>query len=132
MATSDRKGQYRSNNEKRYVPPGSTQGPHPASHAPPTPTDGPPLPYDDEGDRVTGTCGGAVGVGGRGDEGWGPCADPGSPSTPYLSGIDRKGRDGINPSTTHLRVLHGKMCSRGGLSPCDSRGRRELRLPPYR
>ncbi len=29
-----------------------------------------------------------VGVGGAVDAGWGPCADPGSPSTPYLSGID--------------------------------------------
>jgi hypothetical protein len=26
---------------------------------------------------------------------------------------DRKGRDGVNPSTTHLHGAHGKMCRRG-------------------
>ncbi len=26
---------------------------------------------------------------------------------------DRKGRDGVNPSTTHLHGVHGKMCRRG-------------------
>jgi hypothetical protein len=42
---------------------------------------------------------------------------------------DRKGRDGVNPSTIHLRVVQGERCSRGGLSP---RGRRKPRLPSCR
>ena len=45
---------------------------------------------------------------------------------------DREGRDGVNPSTTHLCVVQEEMWSRGGLSPRDPRGRRELRLPPCR
>jgi hypothetical protein len=40
---------------------------------------------------------GLVGVGGGVDVGRGPCADPASPSIPYLSGIDRKGRDELAP-----------------------------------
>src|SRR5437667_6761938 len=42
---------------------------------------------------------------------------------------DRKGRDGVNPSTTHLLVVRGKMCRRGGLSPRDHRGRSPHRTP---
>ena len=57
--------------------PGSAQGPHPASQAPPTPTRGTAPPYDDTGRQ---------GKGG------------------YLSGIDRKGREGASPSST-LRLV---------------------------
>jgi hypothetical protein len=31
--------------------------------------------------------------------------------------VDREGRDGVNPSTTHLRVSLGKMCRRLALPP---------------
>ncbi len=44
----------------------------------------PPLPCDDDDDQATETYGGAVGVGGMAEAGRGPCADPGSPSTPTL------------------------------------------------
>ena len=69
--------------------PGSAQGPHPASQVPPTPTRGTAPPYDDTGRQ---------GKGG------------------YLSGIDRKGRDGVNPSSTQRRLDRvGRISTRRGV-----------------
>ena len=62
----------------------------------------PPLPCDDEGGRATETGEGTVGVGGVADVGKGPCADPGSPSTPYLCGIDPCGHEGASPIGANL------------------------------
>src|SRR5262249_22290102 len=58
---------------------------------------GKPCPYD----GTTRACDGRTGA---------------SPVPTYLSGIDRKGRNGVNPSTTHLLVLQVKMCRRGTCS----------------
>src|SRR5579859_4382301 len=103
-------GQYRSNNGQTPQEYPIQQGRREAPTTHPSPPDPygwvPPFSCDDEGEKGTGACGGTVGVGGMVDVGRGPCADPASPSTPYLSGIDRKGRDGVYPSST-LRHLQG-------------------------
>ena len=67
-------------------PPGSAQGPHPTSTFPPTPTISHtfPLPSHLRHPKVGGNP--SVGVGGAWDAGWGPCADPGCPSTPTSCG----------------------------------------------
>ena len=83
---------------------GRRKAPTALARPPPTPTDGfHPCLAMTKGGRATGTGGGTVGVGGMGDVGRGQGYDPGSPSSPYLSGIARKGRDGASPSSTHLK-----------------------------
>jgi hypothetical protein len=48
---------------------------------------------------------------------------------------DRKGRDGVNPTTTHLRVMYGEMCRRLALSPrapCGQYRSNKEKMPPKR
>ena len=79
LARGDRKGQYRSNKGGVDGLPGSVQDPHPASPAPPTPTNGPSLPRISASsqERIGNLRRGRGGLG----RGWGPRADPGSLST---------------------------------------------------
>jgi thioesterase domain-containing protein len=104
MGESARTGQYRSNNETTQpghaVPQGRRKAPDPCGWVPP-------LPCNNEGERATGTCGDTVGVGGIADVGWGPCADPGSPSSPYLSGIAHTEPDGTSLPSTHPEIANG-------------------------
>ena len=67
--------------------PGSAQGPHLPSTLPPTPTTPRMFSLPSHHNPLEARVGPSVGVGGAGERGWGPCADPGSPSHTTLGEV---------------------------------------------
>ncbi len=98
--------------------PGSAQGPHSTSTTPPTPTA--PRMFSLPGHRHHRKASGkpSVGVGGAWEGVGGPCADPASPSTPPLGGLDPCDHEGTSPSSTprHL-TTSTRHSADNGLAP---------------
>ena len=81
----------------------------------------PPLPCDEKDDEAGGTSGGAVGVGGMVEVGRGPCADPGSPSTPYVRGMACNEKGDETRGTDGGTVEVGGMVEVGRGQTCGAR-----------